>query len=58
MREFEVYLSRKPTANAEQNARKRVEYVQAETKERAGEIALAVPRNAAFTVASVREGGK
>lgn len=52
---WEVTLSRKPTTNAEQNARRRIEYVRAPDKGAAGKIALAMPHNAAYRVSSIRE---
>lgn len=53
--DWEVTLSRKPTVNASQNARKRLEYVRAETADAAKQTALSLPQNAAFRVSSVRE---
>lgn len=52
---FEVHLTRKQTANAGQNIRKRVEYVRAHDKFEAAELALKLPVNQSFRVASVRE---
>lgn len=52
---WEVTLARKPTCNAEQNARKRIEYVRAPDPQTARKIALAMPVNAAFRVSSIRE---
>lgn len=53
--DWEVTLSRKPTVNASQSARKRLEYVRAETAAAAKQTALSLPQNAAFRVSSVRE---
>lgn len=52
---WEITLSRKATTNAEQNARKRIEYVRAPDQRTAKERALAMPQNAAFRVSSIRE---
>lgn len=52
---WEVTLSRKPTCNDVQNARKRVEYVRAQDQQTAKQIALAMPNNAAYRVSSIRE---
>lgn len=52
---WEITLSRKPTANEEQNARKRIEYVRAPDQHEAKRIALAMPQNAAFRFSSIRE---
>lgn len=48
-------MSRKPTENDVQNARKRVEYVRALDQQTAKQIALAMPNNAAYRVSSIRE---
>lgn len=52
---WEVCLSRKPTENDVQNARRRIEYVRAPDQQTAKQIALAMPNNAAYRVSSIRE---
>lgn len=52
---FEITLSRKASANENQNARKRIEYVRAHDKEEAKRLALEMPQNKAFVVSSIRE---
>lgn len=52
---FEVHLTRKRTLNDGQNGRSRVEYVRANDRKEAGNLALAMPHNAAFRIASVKE---
>jgi len=52
---WEITLSRKPTTNAEQNARKRIEYVRSPSQHEAKAKALAMPHNAAYRVSSIRE---
>lgn len=52
---YRVFLSRKETLNADQNARKRIEYVIATSKDEAKTIALSMPQNRAFRVSSIEE---
>lgn len=52
---FEVTLSRKPTLNACENARKRIEYVKAHNDKEAKQAAQALPNLAAYRVSSVRK---
>lgn len=54
-RHFEVYLKRKKTANESQNARQRVEHIQAGDAAEAKSLALAMPRNAAYSFSSIKE---
>lgn len=52
---YEITLTRKPTINACQNTRARVEYVSAMDEKSAKTKALAMPQNKAFRVSSVRK---
>ena len=52
---WELTLTRKATTNDAQNVRKRIEYVKAVDQQEAKRIAMAMPQNAAFKVASIRE---
>lgn len=55
MLHFEVHLARKPTANENQNARRRIEHVKARDQYEARDIALAMPQNKAFRVINAKE---
>lgn len=55
---YEVTLARKSSVNEVQNARRRVEYVTANSPAEAKRIAMAMSGNAAFTVSSIREAAR
>ena len=55
VRDFEVTMQRRPTLNAEQNARKCVAYVRAINADEAKKLANRLPDKQAFKSVSARE---
>ena len=55
LRHFEVTMQRRPTLNAEQNARKCIAYVRATNADEARRLAERMPDKQAFKSVSARE---